>query len=346
MYIKEENKPKNEKIIKSYLRSDKAIPIYSVKMLSGLNKFICFYLSFFSESTANEFVALIEKKMKYRNFKKDFLLGSTIGKGGFATIKKCTHIKTNKTYAVKIIKKFGTSTRTYTSVDEAEYYKFMLIEYDICELLVEINPKKKYVIPIKGVYETFDELYIVMEYVKNGNLETFISTKFENISIHTKFDIASQLVRGINFLHNNKIMHRDIKPANILMDEKNNIYLCDFGLASIIGDNECAKGCYGTVNFAPPEIFKNNVSTTSADIWSLGVVLYNLYYGELPFGENEYVMKDIINNILNQKVSFYEIETSDKEEQKLNEQFVNIIKMSLNKDAKKRPNVNEIEKLF
>lgn len=104
--------------------------------------------------------------------------------------------------------------------------------------------------------------------------------------------------------------------------------------------------CYGTVNFAPPEIFKNNVSTTSADIWSLGVVLYNLYYGELPFGENEYVMKDIVNNILNQKVSFYEIETSDKEEQKLNEQFVNIIKMCLNKDAKKRPNVNEIEKLF
>ena len=72
----------------------------------------------------------------------------------------------------------------------------------------------------------------------------------------------------------------------------------------------------------------------------------NSYYGELPFGENEYVMKDIINNILNQKVSFYEIETSDKEEQKLNEQFVNIIKMCLNKDAKKRPNVNEIEKLF
>ena len=158
-----------------------------------------------------------------------------------------------------------------------------------------------------------------MKYVKDGNLEKMISTKFETLSISTKYNIAVQLVQGINSLHQHKIIHRDIKPENILVDKNNNVYLCDFGLASIIGKNEKIHGCCGTINFISPEIFLNQTSDLSSDIWSIGVVLYILYYGEFPFEpQNKLKLNEIIKTMITKELLFYETEVIDKKEKELN----------------------------
>ena len=185
-----------------------------------------------------------------------------------------------------------------------------------------------------------------MEYAANGNLASLISRKFETLSINIKYDIAFQLVKGIEFLHNHKIVHRDIKPANILLDKKNKVYLCDFGLASIVGGNEKAKGCNGTISFVSPELFQKNCSSNKSDIWSLGVVLYNLYYGELPFGENKISIEEIVNEILNKKIRLHQAELKDNNEKELNDKLISIIQMCLNKDEKQRPSAKEIVQLF
>ena len=341
LYIQSSKVKKNKKIYKASFQSKGLHQIFIVNVISGLNIFTTFKLSFYTEEKAEEFINVIEKKMKFRDIKEDFIFGKVVGKGGFSKIRKCTHINTNKTYCVKIISKFFSTNNNITCVDDIESYDFIVSEIDVCRYLFHLSSQNENIVTIKGIYETFNKIYIVMDYIDNGNLEHLIETEYLSISIQNKHKIASQLINAVSFLHKNRILHRDIKAANILIDKNYKIYLCDFGLSYIIGDNEYIKGSFGTINYAPPEIINDNKRyNTSIDIWSMGVVLYYLYYGELPFNKNEKRIDDIIRNINNMKLRFYEID--DGEEKKLHESFVKIIKMCLVREAEQRPKAEEI----
>ena len=114
-------------------------------------------------------------------------------------------------------------------------------------------------------------------------------------------------------------------------------------MSSIIGKNERIRGCCGTPHFISPEILLTHCSNLSSDIWSIGVVLYLLYYGELPFNMHDnMIFQQLIKEIINNEPFFYEIEYPNNKEKELHEKFVHILKICLNKDENNRPKANEI----
>jgi len=97
------------------------------------------------------------------------------------------------------------------------------------------------------------------------------------------FKYFIQTVSAINFLHSNELVHRDIKPENLLLDEFNNIKLCDFGWCVRIEDDEQRKTFCGTYEYMAPEVINEEYYNKSIDIWSLGILLYELLHGYSPF---------------------------------------------------------------
>ena len=338
------SKTKKGKVSTTLIKTETLNEMYSVKIVSGLNNFLSFSLAFTTEYLANKFVSTVETAMKYRDIKSDFIFGKVVGEGGFAKIKKVTHIRTKKVYAVKILKKF-TTNKDIKCVDDIEGFNFITSEIDVCKTLVHVS--NEHIVNIRALYETFEKIYIIMDYVESGTLECVLSKKFNTLTTETKFDIANRLVKAVIFLHSYSIMHRDIKASNILIDKDNKIYLIDFGLAHIIGDNEYTKGSYGTVSYAPPEMYQDKHYNTSIDIWSLGVVLYYLLYGELPFdccGEDE--VREVVRNIFSLKIRFYDLDATSEKEKEMQDKMVKVIRMCLVRDAKRRPRATELLKIL
>lgn len=336
-------KTKKRKVTTTLIKTDTINEMYRVKVISGLNNFLSFSLSFTTECLANKFISTIETAMQFKDIKKDFTFGKVVGEGGFAKIKKVVNNRSKKTYAVKILKKL--TNKNIKCVDDIEGFNFITSEVDVCTTLV--HESNEQIVNIKALYETFEKIYIVMDYIESGTLDYVIKQKFSTLTTETKFNIANQLVKAVIFLHSHNIMHRDIKASNVLIDKDNKIFLIDFGLAYIIGDNEYTKGSYGTVSYAPPEMFQDKHYNTSIDIWSLGVVLYYLVFGELPFdwcGDDE--VREVVRNIFNLKIRFYDLEASTEKEKKMQEKMVKVIKMCLVRDAKKRPRAVELLKVL
>ena len=145
----------------------------------------------------------------------------------------------------------------------------------------------------------------IMEYVKDGNLRTYLKNGTNPDEIH---QIIEGILNGLDYLHKRNLIHRDIKPPNILLDRQGeNIIpkICDFGISKITGGESTAlSNVIGTFEYMSPEQLGNNSRQkikTNSDLWSLGVMLYEIFANDLPFGSRRSGTTDakIINNILN-----------------------------------------------
>lgn len=141
-----------------------------------------------------------------------------------------------------------------------------------------------FIVSLYNTYEDDDCVYLVMEYMKNGSLFDYIRD-YEVVPEGTARRLFTELLIAIQYIHSKlKVVHRDLKAENIMLDENYNARLIDFGLCNVFDDdeNQFSTKC-GSPAYTPPEMAKNQPYTKSMDIWSLGVVLYSMLVGELPF---------------------------------------------------------------
>lgn len=140
------------------------------------------------------------------------------------------------------------------------------------------------IVSIYDVGEDGDMHYLVMEYVKGQTLKQYIQ-KYAPLAPTKCVNIMKQLTSAIAHAHQNQIIHRDIKPQNILMDESEKVKITDFGIAMALEDTSFTRtnSVLGTVHYLSPEQARGGTATKKSDIYSLGIVLYELLTGELPF---------------------------------------------------------------
>ena len=243
-------------------------------------------------STARDFGDIsFQEFSSFRKFHSEYkILRDSIGSGLFGQIYLCRQISTNKTFAVKIISKAGLPT---------DHLKKRLIEGQV-KIMQEIDHPS--ILKIFDFFEDARNFYLVMEYVRGGDLFNKIE-KYGRFSEKLAAKIMKQLLSAIAHLHSNHIIHRDIKCENILVEEHQAqmvVKLIDFDTVVKKKIDEEVKGVYGTVYYMAPEVIQGGYSE-KCDIWSAGVVLYTLITQHFPFGgdSDEAIMKAIAKNEIN-----------------------------------------------
>ncbi|XP_063913533.1 serine/threonine-protein kinase SIK2 isoform X3 [Zophobas morio] len=193
----------------------------------------------------------------------------TIGKGNFAVVKLAKHRITKTEVAIKIIDK--------SQLDAGNLQK-VYREVDIMKRL-----DHPHIIKLYQVMETKNMIYLVSEYASQGEIFDYIARygRMTEDQARTKF---WQILSAVEYCHNRNIVHRDLKAENLLLDSNNNIKIADFGFSNYYTSGGLLSTWCGSPPYAAPEVFEGKKYTgPEIDIWSLGVVLYVLVCGALPF---------------------------------------------------------------
>ncbi|KAK5928284.1 hypothetical protein CgunFtcFv8_013359 [Champsocephalus gunnari] len=159
----------------------------------------------------------------------------------------------------------------------------MKVEREIAILKLIEHP---HVLKLHDVYENKKYLYLVLEHVSGGELFDYLVKK-GRLTPKEARKFFRQIMSALDFCHSHSICHRDLKPENLLLDEKNNIRIADFGMASLqVGDSLLETSC-GSPHYACPEVIRGEkYDGRKADVWSCGVILFALLVGALPFDDD------------------------------------------------------------
>lgn len=141
------------------------------------------------------------------------------------------------------------------------------------------------IIKLFDVLENSENIFIVMELLQGGDLLNYLEQKKFKLPEMDAAIIFCSIAKALIYLHDLGIVHRDIKPENILMVKDTNIKIVDFGLSTFLGTNDKCKGYAGTLTFAAPEVIMEFPYDKNADWWSLGIILYSMLSGRMPFPE-------------------------------------------------------------
>ncbi|CAG9461583.1 unnamed protein product [Pedinophyceae sp. YPF-701] len=142
-----------------------------------------------------------------------------------------------------------------------------------------------HIIRLYEVMDTASDIYVVMEYVKSGELFDYIVEKGRLMEDEARH-FFQQIISGVEYCHRHMVVHRDLKPENILLDAKMNVKIADFGLSNVMRDGHFLKTSCGSPNYAAPEVISGKMyAGPEVDVWSCGVILYALLCGSLPFDD-------------------------------------------------------------
>ncbi|XP_039219310.1 serine/threonine-protein kinase MARK2 isoform X9 [Crotalus tigris] len=221
----------------------------------------------------------------------NYRLLKTIGKGNFAKVKLARHVLTGKEVAVKIIDK--------TQLNSSSLQK-LFREVRIMKVLNHPN-----IVKLFEVIETDKTLYLVMEYASGGEVFDYLVAhgRMKEKEARAKF---RQIVSAVQYCHQKFIVHRDLKAENLLLDADMNIKIADFGFSNEFTFGNKLDTFCGSPPYAAPELFQGKkYDGPEVDVWSLGVILYTLVSGSLPFdGQN---LKELRERVLRGKyrIPFY-----------------------------------------
>ena len=228
---------------KLFSSSTSNLPIKPYKLLSNKSK----------ENTINPNSKKNNKKIT------QFILGKKLGNGAFATVRLATHIKTNEIVAIKI------------------FDKKKLKEKDKIRLEREINILKKVkhrnIVNMYNAINCKNSIYLIMEYIKGIELFSYVNQK-KRLSEIEACHYYQQIISGIEYLEKLKIVHRDIKLENIIIENKKNIKIIDFGLSNIYPQNNILFSSCGSPCYAPPEMILGKIIPGQASTYGLVALCY------------------------------------------------------------------------
>ncbi|XP_067830295.1 serine/threonine-protein kinase BRSK2-like [Heptranchias perlo] len=201
-----------------------------------------------------------------------YRLEKTLGKGQTGLVKLGIHCITGQKVAIKIVNR-----------EKLTESVLMKVEREIAILKLIEHP---HVLKLHDVYENKKYLYLVLEHVSGGELFDYLVKK-GRLTPKEARKFFRQIISALDFCHSHSICHRDLKPENLLLDEKNNIRIADFGMASLqVGDSLLETSC-GSPHYACPEVIRGEkYDGRRADVWSCGVILFALLVGALPFDDD------------------------------------------------------------
>ncbi|XP_067135494.1 serine/threonine-protein kinase BRSK2-like isoform X1 [Centruroides vittatus] len=201
-----------------------------------------------------------------------YRLEKTLGKGQTGLVKLGIHCVTGNKVAIKIINREKLSDSVLQKV-EREIAIMKLIEHP-------------HVLGLYDVYENKKYLYLILEHVSGGELFDYLVKK-GRLTPKEARRFFRQIISALDFCHSHMICHRDLKPENLLLDEKNNIRIADFGMASLQMEGSMLETSCGSPHYACPEVIRGEkYDGRRADVWSCGVILYALLVGALPFDDD------------------------------------------------------------
>ncbi|MBR7927350.1 Stk1 family PASTA domain-containing Ser/Thr kinase [Aerococcaceae bacterium zg-ZUI334] len=200
-----------------------------------------------------------------------YRITDVIGQGGMANVFLAHDLILNRDVAVKVLR--------FDFQDNQDAIRRFQREAMSASQLLHHN-----IVEVYDVDETDQQQYIVMEYVKGTDLKSYIQ-QHAPLSLELTVSIMSQILSAIEVAHKNRIIHRDIKPQNILITDQNEVKITDFGIAIALSDTSITQTntLLGSVHYLSPEQARGSNATTKSDIYALGVVLYELITGSVPF---------------------------------------------------------------
>lgn len=213
--------------------------------------------------------------MKGQKISDRYQIIKSIGEGGMANVYLAYDTILDRNVAVKIL-------RGDLSNDEKFVRRFQR------EALAASSLAHQNIVEVYDVGEDNGEYYIVMEYIEGKHLKNLIK-KRGKLTLSEAVDIMLQITDGMSVAHDSYIIHRDIKPQNIMILENGLVKITDFGIAMAMNATQLTQtnSVMGSVHYLPPEQASGQGSTLQSDIYSMGIVMYELISGELPFrGDN------------------------------------------------------------
>ena len=192
-----------------------------------------------------------------------------VGAGGMSDVYKAKDLTLGRFVAIKVLKQEFSEDINFVTKFRTEAQSAAGLEHPNIVNIYDVGSEK-------GMH------YIVMEYVEGITLKTYIEKKGQ-LSFKEAVSIAIQVGRGIEAAHNKGIIHRDIKPQNIIISTEGKVKVTDFGIARAASSNTISSDVMGSVHYSSPEQARNGFVDGKSDIYSLGIVMYEMVTGRVPF---------------------------------------------------------------
>lgn len=200
---------------------------------------------------------------------------SSVGSGGMADVYKAKDLRLSRFVAIKVLKQEFSSDKNFVTKFRGEAQSAAGLSHPNVVNVFDVGEED-------GIY------YIVMELVEGITLKKFIERKGK-LEVREAVGIAIQISQGMEAAHSNHIIHRDIKPQNVIISREGKVKVTDFGIAKAATSNTITAGAMGSVHYISPEQARGGYSDEKSDIYSLGVTLYEMLSGKMPFAADNTV---------------------------------------------------------
>ncbi|XP_057331604.1 serine/threonine-protein kinase PLK4 [Microplitis mediator] len=201
----------------------------------------------------------------------DYKVLEFLGKGGFGCVYKAKCLNTRIDVAIKMI-------------DKNLMQRHGMIGRVRDEVAIHSRLKHQSILKLYTYFEDANYVYMVLELCPNGDLQRFLKDHYpQGLSEDEAARVIKQVLEGLLYLHNHKILHRDMSPSNLLLTADMQVKIADFGLATLSKPNENHMTLCGTPNYISPEVATRSSHGPQADVWGLGCLLYTLLVGKAPF---------------------------------------------------------------